>query len=46
MISLPKTVGTIGGGNMAEAILQGLLAADTLEGAVLEHPQEQQLRRR
>ena len=25
MIELPKTVGTIGGGNMAEAILQGLL---------------------
>jgi pyrroline-5-carboxylate reductase len=27
MISLPKTVGTIGGGNMAEAILQGLIQA-------------------
>ncbi len=27
MIELPKTVGTIGGGNMAEAILQGLLQA-------------------
>ncbi len=27
MISLPETVGTIGGGNMAEAILQGLLQA-------------------
>jgi len=27
VISLPKTVGTIGGGNMAEAILQGLLQA-------------------
>ena len=27
MISLPKSVGTIGGGNMAEAILQGLLQA-------------------
>ena len=25
MISLPRTVGTIGGGNMAEAILQGLV---------------------
>ena len=25
MISLPKTVGTIGGGNMAQAVLQGLL---------------------
>lgn len=27
MISLPRTVGTIGGGNMAEAILQGLVQA-------------------
>lgn len=27
MIELPKTVGTIGAGNMAEAILQGLLGA-------------------
>ena len=27
MTSLPRTVGTIGGGNMAEAILQGLVQA-------------------
>lgn len=30
MISLPKTIGTIGAGNMAEAILQGLLQAGYL----------------
>ena len=33
MIGLPKSVGTIGAGNMAEAILRGLLRAGLSRGS-------------